>query len=213
MSREMQQEYWNVVSQEKEFTLPLHYTRFEHLLESHAKILDVGCGYGRSLKELSNYGHPHLYGIDFSTNMIDRGKQLYPNLNLHVMDSPSIPYPDKTFDAVILFAVLTCITSNEEQDYLLQEINRILVPGGIIVVSDFLLNTDQRNVERYKKYKNSYPHYGTFELPKGGVCRHHNIEWVKDSLSLFETVRFEKESFTTMNGNPSNGYYFIGRKK
>lgn len=208
-----QQDYWNAVSEEKEFTLPLHYSTFQNLLRPNAKVLDIGCGYGRTLNELSRYGHTELYGIDFAAGMIARGKRLYPHLQLTEMKSPAIPFPDASFDLVVLFAVLTCIASNDEQENLLNEINRVLAPDGIVVVSDFLLNTDERNLTRYKKFENKYPNFGTFELPKGGVCRHHSIEWVQESLSLFEAVRLEKTAFTTMNGNPSNGYHFVGRKK
>lgn len=213
MSLSSQENYWNLVSEDKNFTLPLRYPLFCHLLNQNARILDIGCGYGRTLNELSLHGFTELHGIDFAGNMIARGKRMYPHLQLSEMKSPSIPFPDTSFELVILFAVLTCIAANEEQEYLLREIDRVLAPGGIIVVSDFLLNTNERNLKRYKTYENKYPNYGTFELPKGGICRHHSTEWTKKSLSVFETVHFNESTFTTMNGNLSNGYHFVGRKK
>lgn len=213
MSRVEQQDYWNKVAEEKNFTLPLRFELFSSLITNEAKILDVGCGYGRTLQELSAYGYKHLHGVDFSKEMIKRGNQLYPKLNLEILETPVLPYPDQTFDAILLFAVLTCIATNEEQLFLFNEIHRVLKPAGLIIVSDFLLNTDSRNLERYRKYEQNYPYYGTFQLPKGGVCRHHTLEWVKESTSAFNTILFEKTTFTTMNGNPSNGYYFLGMKK
>jgi len=35
---------------------------------------------------------------------------------------------------------------------------------------------------------------------------------VEESLSMFVKKIFEKIVFTTMNGNKSNGYYYLGRK-
>ncbi len=114
-------------------------------------------------------------------------------------------------DAVILFAVLTCIRTNEEQKELLAEIKRILKPQGILYVNDFLLNTDERNLLRYEKYKEAYGVYGVFELPDGAVCRHHEEAWIKQLLEDFLELEFSRMTFTTMNGNQSKGFYFIGR--
>lgn len=38
---------------------------------------------------------------------------------------------------IILFAVLTCITEDEKQNALINEIKRVLKPGGIIYINDF----------------------------------------------------------------------------
>ena len=113
---------------------------------------------------------------------------------------------------MILFAVLTCIAGDEEQKRLIAEIRRILRPGGILYVNDFLLNDDERNLLRYGKYAEKYGIYGVFELPEGAVLRHHSEEYIKLLLSDFADLRFEHLTFTTMNGNRSNGFYYIGRK-
>jgi SAM-dependent methyltransferase len=212
MSRIEQKDYWNAVAEEKKFTLPLRHDLFSSLLTAQAQILDVGCGYGRTLQELNALGYKHLTGLDFSQEMIRKGNRLYPDLDLRVLESPRLPFSDQSFDAVILFAVLTCIEKNEDQLFLFDEIHRLLKPGGHVIVSDFLINADSRNLARYKKFKDTYSHYGTFQLPKGGVCRHHRMDWVKESTSSFTTIHLEESNHTTMNGNPSRGYYFIGQK-
>ncbi|MCD8369707.1 MAG: class I SAM-dependent methyltransferase, partial [Clostridiales bacterium] len=109
-------------------------------------------------------------------------------------------------------AVLTCIRTNEEQRNLIQEIRRVLRPNGILYVNDFLLNTDERNVSRYKKYKDTYGVYGVFELSEGAVCRHHSEEWVRELLGDFSELEYQNLIFTTMNGHKSNGFYFIGAR-
>ncbi|BES64216.1 hypothetical protein SANA_06550 [Gottschalkiaceae bacterium SANA] len=212
MSRNDQLNYWNTVANEKKFTLPIPMHLISNHLEWNASILDVGCGYGRTLNELVLEGFEQLIGVDFSSKMIERGKSLYPELDLKTLKTPALPFPDESFDAVILFAVLTCIESNEEQIALLSEIHRVLKPAGIVLISDFLLNTDPRNLDRYKKYQDIFEQYGTFKLPNGGVCRHHTLDWVRESTSTFQEISLETIQYTTMNGNPSNGYSYIGRK-
>ena len=206
-----QEEYWNRVSEKKEFTTPFQAENFSKYVKKDHLILDVGCGYGRTLDELYHNGYRNLIGIDFSKGMIERGKQQFPYLDLRIKDNEKISLPDASVDAVILFAVLTCIRTNEDQEQLLAEIKRVLKPQGILYVNDFLLNTDERNLSRYAKYKDSYGIYGVFELPEGAVCRHHDEAWIKQLLKDFSEQEYSHLTFTTMNGNPSNGFYFIGQ--
>ncbi|WP_125143621.1 class I SAM-dependent methyltransferase [Clostridium transplantifaecale] len=207
-----QESYWNEVSETKTFTTPFHAEEFTRYVDKEKTILDVGCGYGRTLEEVHRLGYCHLTGMDFSEGMIKRGRAQYPWLDLRVMQTERIDLPDGSVDAVILFAVLTCIREDEKQKKLIGEIQRVLRPGGILYVNDFLLNTDERNTARYEKYRARYQIYGVFELPEGAVCRHHEESWIQSLLSGFTGLRYEHLVFTTMNGNRSNGFYYIGRK-
>lgn len=206
-----QEEYWNSVSEKKEFTTPFLLEPFSNYVKRDQVILDVGCGYGRTLDELYHNGYRNLIGIDFSKGMIERGKRQFPYLDLQVKEDAPIALADASIDAVILFSVLTCIRTNQEQEELIQEIKRILKPQGILYVNDFLLNTDERNLERYQKYKEIYGVYGVFELPEGAVCRHHDEKWIRHLLQDFSEQEYSLVTKTTMNGNQSNGFYFIGQ--
>ena len=42
------------------------------------RVLDVGCGYGRTLDELYQMGYCNLIGIDFAESMINRGRRQFP---------------------------------------------------------------------------------------------------------------------------------------
>lgn len=203
-------EYWNSVSETKQFTTPFQFEQFEKYVKPSSLILDMGCGYGRTLHELYQRGYCRLIGMDFSEGMISRGHSLFPELDLRVKTNPFIDMETHSVDAVILFAVLTCIISDEEQRKLLSEIKRVLKPGGILYINDFLLNDDERNRNRYAAAYGKYPTYGIFELPEGAVLRHHSEAWIKTLLSDFHMLEYEYLVFTTMNGHRSNGFYFIG---
>ena len=208
-----QRRFWDRAAEEKTFTTPFRIDAFQRYVSRNMSVLDVGCGYGRTLNELKEHGYADLTGVDFSGKMIDRGRKLYPRLNLRVMEHGDLPFEDGTFDAVILLAVLTCIAQDEEQIRLVADISRVLKPGGILYINDFLINSDERNTERYRKFEGKYDAYGTFELPEGAVVRHHSMEHVAELTAGFERLTFETLIFTTMNGNRSNGFYYMGRKR
>ncbi|MEH7462281.1 class I SAM-dependent methyltransferase [Bacillus thuringiensis] len=204
-----QKEYWNEVANEKQFTTPFQFEWFSKYVNKEAAILDYGCGYGRTLLELKETQFMNLYGVDFSEEMIKRAKLQHSDIYFEVIESGKIPFQNHSFDAVLLFAVLTCVYNNEEQEAILQEVKRVLKPGEIVYINDFLLNGDERNRNRYAKYDEKYHTYGVFELPDGAVLRHHNEERVKEWTSDFQQLEYEKVEYVTMNGNRSNGLVYM----
>ena len=168
-----QEEYWNKVADEKELTTPLPLEVFKRNVPVNARILDVGCGYGRSLQELCSAGYTSLSGVDISEKMIARGRRQYPHLDLKKYEGTRLPFEDDSFDAVLLLAVLTCIPDDAQQEQLLAEIHRVLRQDGVVSINDFLLNSDQRNIDRYQRYEKKYNKYGIFELQEGVTFRHH----------------------------------------
>lgn len=208
-----QKDYWNEAADKKEFTTPFQFDRFFSHVRHDARILDYGCGYGRTLFELKKRACPNLYGVDFSEKMIKRALSNDPDIHFSIVNSGEIPFPDDSFDSVLLLAVLTCVYRGQEQDSILQEIRRVMKPDGVIYINDFLLNGDDRNVARYEKYNEKYSTYGVFELPDGAVLRHHSEERVDEWIRPFETLAYEKTNYVTMNGHRSNGVMYLGRLK
>jgi SAM-dependent methyltransferase len=226
-----QKDYWDKAAETKEFTLPFSFELFSHWAGSGRSgripseqvraqsqsdldipVLDIGCGYGRTLQELYEIGYCRLTGIDFSSRMIARGRDLFPHLDLRTASGGSLPFSDASFGAVIIFAVVTGNYRDADQDLLMAETFRVLKPGGIVYLCDFLLNHDQRNLERYARFADTYGTYGVFELPDGGIVRHHTRKRAEALVQAFTVLHFEETVFTTMNGNRSNGFTCIARK-
>lgn len=207
-----QNDYWDAVADKKGFTTPFQMELFRQYVAPESSILDVGCGYGRTLSELYNQGYTDLCGVDFSAPMIRRGRERYPHLSLCHHPDAELPFPDNHFDAVILLAVLTCIADDAAQTFLLKELRRVLKPGGVLYINDFLLNQDQRNVDRYERFEKVHGQYGIFQLDEGAVLRHHTEERVRELTAPFRCLHYAKTVYRTMNGHTSNGFYFLGRK-
>ncbi|WP_046731802.1 class I SAM-dependent methyltransferase [Streptomyces humi] len=204
--------YWDAAAATKTFTHPLHLPWLDRI-SRQAAILDYGCGYGRIMKELEQRGFANLTGLDASPGMIDRARSLYPTMRFAALDAPpAAPSPDAGFDAVLLFAVLTCIPGDEAQHRLIAELNRILKPGGILYISDLLLQDDERNRIRYGRHADRHGSYGVFETGDGAVCRHHPREWFSTLLTGFHTIDTRTITVPTMNGHESTAIQILARK-
>jgi SAM-dependent methyltransferase len=199
------------VAQEKRFSHPLCAEWLSRYLEPQALILDYGCGYGRTLEDLRSAGYPNSVGVDSSEGMLARCRSLFPHQNLIQNDGHSLPFKDNSFGAVLLFAALTCIPLDIDQRVLIAEIKRVLRAGGLLYISDLLLNDDARNRDRYEHHVEAYGTYGIFELPEGVVVRHHRREWIAELTASFEQLEYEPFKVVTMNGNSSSAFQYLGR--
>jgi ubiquinone/menaquinone biosynthesis C-methylase UbiE len=211
----MQNEYWDGVAASKTFSHPLRTEWLKEFLGpkyAEATILDYGCGYGRTVGELAERGFGNVIGADFSAGMLARSRELLPQAQLVQCDGLTLPFASASIDAVLLFALLTCIPETHIQKQLLAEIYRVLRPGGIIYISDLLINEDERNQDRYRENVTKFGCYGVFELPEGVVVRHHTREWIAELLRNFQAEGFEPSEVTTMNGNRSAAFQYVGRK-
>ena len=203
--------YWNKVSETKNFTHPLVIEKLKPYLSKESQILDFGCGYGRTCLELNSAGYKNVLGVDSSQKMIERGLKNNPYLRMLPLKN-NLSELGK-FDAIILFAVLTCIPTDDGQLKLIEHLSEHLKPNGILYISDYWLETNERNLNRYMEFEEKYGNYGVFELPDGAIFRHHSKEWIERLTSSFETKELFDCELTTMNGNQSSCFQFIGRKK
>ncbi len=213
MDKLSQKDYWDKVAAEKNFTLRPDFQLLETSVDKDAFIVDYGCGYGRTLEEFYQNGYLNTLGLDFSGGMIARGHKSFPYLNLQIVENTHTNLPDCSVDMVLLFALLTCITEDEQQQEVMDEVKRILKPGGIVYVIDFLLNNDERNNKRYAAYAEKYGVYGVFDLPEGVTLRHHDENYVKQLMNNFSITHFEKTQNRTMNGHISNGFVLMAQKE
>ncbi len=194
----------------KTFTHPLS-DAFMTALQPGDRILDYGCGYGRSLRQLADLGFGNSLGVDFSGEMIARGRREHPDLDLRHVTQTVVNEPDASFDAAMILAVLTCIAGDDEQAAVVQEIRRLLRPGGVLFISDMPLQDDDRNRARYAEGVSRGP-YGTFDTGDGGVVRHHSDAHMQVWLSGFEPISSQRVDLTTMHGNPATGVQFVARR-
>ncbi|MFD8725228.1 class I SAM-dependent methyltransferase [Streptomyces sp. NPDC059629] len=206
--------YWDTAGATKTFTHPLHVPWLTGVNRT-ARVLDYGCGYGRVMAELSEHGFSEVSGVDLSPALIARGRRLRPDLRFSVLKSPpELPCAPESFDVVLLFAVLTCIPDDDAQRALVAELKRLLTPGGLLYISDVVLQDDERNRNRYATHADRFgTPYGVFAADDGAVCRHHGISELHTLLSDFDLVAERPINVTTMNGHRSQALQLLARKR
>lgn len=126
------------------------------------QILDIATGTGDLAILMANTLTPEkVVGLDISTGMLEVGKQKIQKANLSntidmvVGDSENIPFDDNTFDAI---TVSFGVRNFENLDKGLQEIHRVLKPGGIFVV------LETSNPTKFP-FKQGYKFYTSVILP------------------------------------------------
>jgi SAM-dependent methyltransferase len=206
-------DFWNQAARTREFTHPLDRERLTRLLPRDAVILDYGCGQGRLTGELIELGYINVLGLDSSPEMIRIARERVPDSGFAETDGSRLPCGDASVDAVLLFAVLTCISSDDAQKNLLREFKRILRPHGLLLISDYALQVDARNLQRYEEFQHELGGWGRFRLPDGVALRHHSREWFVELLSEFRIDEQIELEAKTMNGNPARILQLWARMK
>ena len=95
------------------------------------RLLDIGCGTGIMVEILSAQGHK-VVGLDLLPQGLRSTRHKVPHSMLIQADlSIQLPLSDKVFDVVIVLDVLEHV----DDESLLEEVNRVLNPGGIILLT------------------------------------------------------------------------------
>lgn len=99
-----------------------------HVPLEGARILDIGCGLGVYVRKFREFSGD-VCGIDIDPKRLREGAKTTPGLMLAVGEH--LPYPDATFDAIVLNEVIEHVTDDVAT---MAEAFRVLRPGGHIVI-------------------------------------------------------------------------------
>lgn len=109
------------------------------------KLLDIGCGTGRTLKQLAT-AHPELryHGVDLSPFYVQAARKLLApvrEVSLLCENAEALPYVDGYFDVATSIYLFHELPRNARRR-VLDEAYRVLRPGGLLVVEDSVQPSD-----------------------------------------------------------------------
>ncbi|MCL2492458.1 MAG: methyltransferase domain-containing protein [Clostridiales bacterium] len=98
-----------------------------------ARVLDVGCGEGDTVRLLKEQYGFDAVGIDASNKMVDSAKARHPGLDLRVMEAEFLDFESNTFDAVLMECFLSVARLQPDASF---EAYCTLKPGGKLILTD-----------------------------------------------------------------------------
>ncbi len=173
-------------------------------------VLDLGCGTGRSMKELAHLVKKFI-GIDNDSTAIESAKKNLKdieNIEIFLEDGEKIHFKNKSIDVV--FIGLTFCNFIESKMVVLLEIKRILKDNGLFIFSVF--NEDSLKI-RLKHYTEQYDGHTILDERKGlvrfdkdgGLSEHFSKQKITQILN--------KAGFSILNITKDKLAYLIKAKK
>lgn len=160
---------------------------FSDYIKKNQKILDLGCGNGRLIELIDNYQVDYL-GVDYSKELIKEARKKHPNYSFKIADAVNLPFNKNDFDLIFSIAVIHHIPTKTLRIKMVREINRVLKPGGKIIISTWNLNQPKYIGE----IKKSQPK--DLELEERGWLK----PWGKDKKYFRYYYAFAKEEFINL---------------
>jgi demethylmenaquinone methyltransferase/2-methoxy-6-polyprenyl-1,4-benzoquinol methylase len=149
------------------------------------RIVDVATGTADLAIKAERLLHPReVVGVDLSAEMLRFGREkldrrgLTPRVTLQQADAETLPFAKGDFDAAL---VAFGVRNFEDLDAGLQEIARVLRPGGALVVLEF-------SHPRQTPIKQLYRFYSRHILPRiGGAISQNNgaYQYLPESVAAF----------------------------
>ena len=138
----MKKELWNLYApiyekamRADQKTYQFMYERIPEIIRNK-EVLEIATGPGLLARHVA-MAAKRMVATDYSEGMIREAKKgEYPsNLTFEIADATDLPYKDKSFDVVLVANALHIIPNPEKA---LQEIDRVLRPGGILIAPTFV---------------------------------------------------------------------------
>ncbi len=119
---------------------------FSQYITTGDSVLDIGCGNGRVYQLCENLQVAYT-GIDQSKELIAIAQENYKKAHFDVGEMTQLPYADRSFSIILCIATFNHLPTEETRVASLKEMKRVLKPGGIILMTNWNVLSD--NAQKY----------------------------------------------------------------
>jgi len=141
--RELPESYKSWFKDERKF-LHKHITK-------NSKVLEVGCGDGRSIKDIIDVTK-NIYAIDHDKKAVDdavNNFKEYHSIKIILEDAIKLQFKDESFDFVLCLTTFANLGNYKYKA--LEEMKRVLKKDGSIIISVFSEDALKERMKVYKK--------------------------------------------------------------
>ena len=106
------------------------------------RCLELGFGRLGWLGRLISWGvrESDLYGVELDRERAMVAMSALPSANLRVGNAVRLPWGDELFDLIVVSTLFSSILDARVQDAISKEIDRVLLPGGVVLWYDAAVN-------------------------------------------------------------------------
>ena len=122
----------------------IHWLGLATKLRNAKRLLDFGCGTGRFASRIVGAGIDYT-GVDRSMDMISAAKEEHSRTGISFVsyDDATLPFADGSFDTIFCCWVYQYIVRTPAGPPLLAELQRVLTPGGSLILIEQASQTNQ----------------------------------------------------------------------
>jgi len=171
--------FYNLLYKDKDYAKEARYihnliNNYSLQQTSELKLLDLACGTGKHLSELSNFGYNGLFGSDISPAMIEVARQSAAEskkniefYNYSFQQSDNIP---GKFDVVIsMFSAVNYITSFNDQLQTFRNVHKLLHYDGLFIFDFWNGNAVVRDFSPVKVLRKNDNQSEIIRISKTGI--------------------------------------------
>jgi len=163
-------------------------------VEPGKPVVDLGCGYGRHLRELLQWGH-RAVGIDRSALLLGEARLEAPGATLLRGDLRALPFHAGSMAAAFCFYSSMFLGTDEDAALGLAEVARILRPGGsLVLTTDNPIRLAARPVAHFEEDVPGLGHVveeSTFDVEKAVDTVHKSLRTPEgERLQATFTIRY-----------------------
>ena len=155
------------------------------------RVLDVACGEGYGCALLARTAR-EVTGVDVSAAAVAHARAQYRDLaNARFVEASctQLPLPDASFDLVVSFETIEHIT---EQERFLEEVARVLAPGGVFLLS----SPDKREYSDKRAFANEFHVKELYREELAELVSRHfrAVEWYGQKATFYSIIAPESQA-------------------